>query len=709
MALFLYLKDLKGRLIFALSCVALLSILSFGCAAYFSERGALVEDLRADLNSTANFQKRQIIAWLTECLADVQMLAMNRSSRDNLSKLLALDSTTGQTNLSDNTAGNKRRTMTSLTTLLTNQLVSLQRSRVGYSRIVIADHNGRVRVTTDPGLMGQSLASDSGFQGTLNHGEGIYIQDIHAQPANDQYVMDFGYIISRDLTVVQSNLDQVLGVVLITVDVKDALFPLLRGWHIGKSGEVVLEREQNNTTLVINKNLVLMDKSSLKPMRLPTGEHEGAIETVDYKNTPVLAIYRQIDHADVPGIRWNLIFKKDISELYAPLYTLVEHLAVIAIGVLGIAVLVSLKIAKTLTKPLATLVHATQVVATGNWKTKIEIHRDDEIGMLAHSFQEMLDVLEQRQHQLETANEAVRKIASENAQLVEQLQALNADLEVKIEERTKDLAEANTQLKRLDQMKSAFLLNVSHELRSPVTSLKFNIDLLQRELIRTNSMSGKSERYLATLTKHIDFLARLIEDMLNLLQLEHESDALEFTTVDLNMIVETTLMDYQTPIDVAGLTLIYKPAAYLPSVKADPARIVQMLTCLLNNAIAYNHTKGQIGVSTRFNDNQQVGIEIKDTGIGISSEDIPHIFERFYRGTVVNESAIPGTGLGLSIVKEIINLHNGRIEVESQLGKGACFTVWLPVDEADRHVNPRPAENYALGNTYVLPKVAERW
>lgn len=708
MALFLHLKDLKGRLIVALSCVALLSILSFGFAAYFSEQGALVEDLRADLTSTADFQKRQIIAWLTECLADVQMLAMNRSNRDNLAKLLALDSATKAAAASPSTTGNERRSMSALTTLLTNHLVSLQRSRSGYSRIVILDRNGRVRVTTDPGLMGQSFASDPGFQGTLTNGEGAYIRDIHAEPANDQYVMDFGYAISRDFPVTQSNSSQVLGVVLITVDVKDALFPLLRGWHMGNSGEVVLEREQSNTTLVINKNWVLMDKSSLKSMQLPVGEYEGAIETDDYKNTPVLAVYRHIERTDVPGIHWNLIFKKDISELYAPLYTLVEHLAVIAAGVLSIAVLVSLIIAKTLTRPLATLVQATQAVAAGNWKTKIEIHQNDEIGMLARSFQEMLDVLEQRQHQLETANEVIRKVASENALLVEQFRSLNADLEVKIEGRTRDLAEANTQLKRLDQMKSAFLLNVSHELRSPVTSLKFNIDLLQRELIRTNGMSGKSERYLATLTKHIDFLARLIEDMLNLLQLEHESDEFEYTAVDLNMVVETTLMDYQTRIDAADLTLFYKPTAHLPSVKADPARVVQMLTCLLSNAIAYNRTKGQIYVSTRFNAHHQVGVEIKDTGIGISSEDIPHIFERFYRGTVVNESAIAGTGLGLSIVKEIINLHNGRIEVESQLGKGTSFTVWLPVDETAKRVNARPADNYIIGSTYTLSRVAER-
>ncbi len=708
MALFLHLKDLKGRLLVALSFIALLSILSFSFAAYFSERGALVEDLRADLTSIADFQKRQIIAWLTECIADVQMLAVNRSNRDNLSKLLAFDNATEKTAESSNAVDNDHRSVTALTTLLTNHLVSLQRSRVGYSRIVILDRNGRVRVTTDPGLMGQSLASDPGFQGTVTNGEGAYIRDIHAEPVNDQYVMDFGYAISRDSTAAQSSLDHVLGVVLITVDVKDALFPLLRGWHMGKSGEVVLERDQSNTTLVINQNWTLMDKNSLRSMQLPKGEYEGAIETEDYKHTPVLAVYRHIERADVPGIHWHLIFKKDTSELYAPLYTLVNHLAVIAVGVLSIAVLVSLVIAKTLTRPLATLVHATQAVASGNWKTKIEIHQDDEIGMLAHSFQEMLDVLEQRQHQLETANEVICEVASENAQLVEQLRALNADLEAKIEGRTSDLAEANTQLKRLDQMKSAFLLNVSHELRSPVTSLKFNIDLLQRELIRANSMSGKSERYLATLTKHIDFLARLIEDMLNLLQLEHESDGPEYTAVDLNMVVETTLMDYQARTEAAGLTLIYKPTAHLPSVKADPARVVQMLTCLLNNAISYNRAKGQICVSTRFNAYQQVGIEVKDTGIGISSEDLPHIFERFYRGTVVNESAISGTGLGLSIVKEIVNLHKGRIEAESQLGKGASFTVWLPVDETAKRVNPWPAENYAIGSTYNLSRVAER-
>lgn len=280
---------------------------------------------------------------------------------------------------------------------------------------------------------------------------------------------------------------------------------------------------------------------------------------------------------------------------------------------------------------------------------------------------------------------------------------------MKTRDRTRDLAEANVQLKKLDLVKSAFLLNVSHELRNPVTSLKFNLDLLQRELVRTNNISGKGERYMATLTKHLDLLARIIEDMLNLLHLEQEGNSLERTLVDLDVVVRATLLDYQARIDASNLTLIYTPTLPLPRIKADPARLAQMLACVLNNAIVYNRPAGQIRLSIQAHAPGLVGIQVEDTGIGISSEDIDHIFDRFYRGMIVNESAIPGTGLGLSIVKEIVNLHGGQIEVKSQLGKGTILQIWLPTDVALVSVNRAlQAENSWAQHGYILPMIAER-
>ena len=287
--------------------------------------------------------------------------------------------------------------------------------------------------------------------------------------------------------------------------------------------------------------------------------------------------------------------------------------------------------------------------------------------------------------------------------MVQQLQSLNSDLAVKINDRTQDLASANERLTKLDHMQSAFMLNVSHELRSPVTTLKFNLDLLQRELARANSLSVKSERYIAMLMKQVDLLVRIIEDMLNLLQLEQEASQVTLTAVDLNYVIDNALLEYGSRTDLAGISLVHEPDASLPLVKGDPERLTQVLKHLLENAITYNAPAGQIRLSLQRNRVGYVGLQIADTGMGIPPADLPYIFDRFYRGADVNESTIAGTGLGLSIVKQIFELHAGKIEVESQIGKGTTFRIWLPVHEGPIARNERSSFTAGI---YVLPNAA---
>ncbi|MCX6043636.1 MAG: HAMP domain-containing sensor histidine kinase, partial [Chloroflexi bacterium] len=476
------------------------------------------------------------------------------------------------------------------------------------------------------------------------------------------------------------------------INVNETLFPLLRSWHMGNTGEIFLHNVQNDITFAVGPQQSYLADSSIftaiesASAQFIDDDSESTLETVDDKGTPILAAYGHIAREEGPRLDWKFVVKKDLREIYAPLYELLTHIALIAIALLGVTTLASVLIARTLSQPLAELVRVMQSVALGNLKTKIDFTRNDEIGQLAKAFQEMIRALDKHQLELEDANAIVRNVAKKNARLVLQLEALNADLEVKIEQRTRDLGQANQRLQKLDDMKSAFLLNVSHELRNPVTSIKFNLDLLQRELIRTDAQSLKSARYMTTLTKHVDLLAHIIEDMLSLLRLEREKDNVTFSSIDLNQIIETTLADYHPRIDAAALKLTYLPTANLPRVHAEPTWLAQMFVYLLNNAILYNTPAGHIRVSTHYNGQGQIGLQIEDTGIGIAAEELEHIFERFYRGALVNESAISGTGLGLSIVKEIVHLHHGQIEVESQLNQGSLFCIWLPIDKSERRL-----------------------
>ena len=247
-------------------------------------------------------------------------------------------------------------------------------------------------------------------------------------------------------------------------------------------------------------------------------------------------------------------------------------------------------------------------------------------------------------------------------------------LEQRVAERTRELAEANEQLKELDHLKSKFVSDVSHELRTPITNLNLYLNLMEH---------GKPEKrayYLTTLRQQAGRLAGLIEDILDLSQLEQENAPVVFSPVDLNEVVGQTVATHQARAEAAGLRLTFEPGDDLPAVRGEPGRLVRVVTNLLGNAINYT-SEGSVDVATQRLDGH-VCLQVRDTGIGIEPEDIPHLFERFYRGRRASQSNIPGTGLGLGIVKEIVELHGGKIEVSSQVGQGSNFTVWLPLDRS---------------------------
>jgi signal transduction histidine kinase len=175
-------------------------------------------------------------------------------------------------------------------------------------------------------------------------------------------------------------------------------------------------------------------------------------------------------------------------------------------------------------------------------------------------------------------------------------------------------------------------------------------------------------------------LGQLVEDILDLSRLEMgKAKGVALEPVDFNLMVEQSVMAHVPRAEYAGLKLTLQLDPDLPQVNGVFNQLSQVVTNLVANAINYTQA-GSIAVRTAHNPNtNQVCLEIKDTGFGILAEDIPHLFDRFYRGQKSVEADIPGTGLGLGIAKEIIELHNGTIEVASEVGIGSTFWVHLPV------------------------------
>jgi PAS domain S-box-containing protein len=246
-----------------------------------------------------------------------------------------------------------------------------------------------------------------------------------------------------------------------------------------------------------------------------------------------------------------------------------------------------------------------------------------------------------------------------------------ATLEERVAARTRELAEANERLTELDRLKSKFISDVSHELRTPITNLKLYVELLERGKL------DKQAGYMATLKEQANRLTRLVDDILNLSRLELAASKVQFAPIDLNTLVQQVVAAHRPSAEAAGLTLTFAPAPDLPPAYGEPNQLAQVIANLTANAINYTPA-GHVQVAT-YQWASQACLQVQDTGSGIDPNDVPHLFERFYRGRRAHQPDVPGSGLGLAIVKEIVDLHSGKIEVESMVGQGSTFRVCLPL------------------------------
>lgn len=230
-----------------------------------------------------------------------------------------------------------------------------------------------------------------------------------------------------------------------------------------------------------------------------------------------------------------------------------------------------------------------------------------------------------------------------------------------------------TELKKLEQMRKDFVANVSHELKTPITSIKgFSETLLD------GAMNDKAtlEAFLEIILKESDRLQVLIQDLLDLSKIEQQGFKLKIAKVDLLKEVNEVFEILKGKAEQKNIQLDVGDDPGNVVIDGDPDRLKQVLINLVSNAITYSPNGGSVTVSLR-DQKDMVSIVVKDSGIGIEKNEIPRIFERFYRVDKARSRNSGGTGLGLAIVKHIVEAHKGHIEVESQLGKGTSFTIKL--------------------------------
>ncbi len=442
------------------------------------------------------------------------------------------------------------------------------------------------------------------------------------------------------------------GVVIADVDLGAVLDAIKRA-QIGTAGYAYAIDSRGELIAHPNSNLVLGHKNfaDLRQVSAALGPGAAAADVVttgrDPDGSEVISAYQSVDP---PG--WWVFVEEPLSEAFAPIGAAMWRTAALLIAFLMLAILVSVLLARNLVKPIESIQAAAASIGSGALNQRIEVRSSDELGALAEEFNRM----------------AAR------------LQTYYADLENEVRERTRELATAlgdldqkSRELEAASRHKSEFLANMSHELRTPLNAISGFSQVLRKQLF--GEINEKQAEYLEDILASARDLLSLIDDVLDLAKVESGQIELRLAPFSLPEALERGVVSVRERAIRGDITITLSSDPAIGTVVGDERRIRQVIFNLLSNAVKFTPPGGAIDVSARELDGE-VRISVRDTGPGIPLEDRDRIFEEFQQAAAGKEQ-IEGTGLGLALSKRLVELHDGRIWVESELGQGSTFTFTL--------------------------------
>lgn len=503
------------------------------------------------------------------------------------------------------------------------------------------------------------------------------------------------------------------------------------GINSGSRNYYILDSEFGNPLLSSDPQENLVLEKSPNILAALTGEEGWSSSYTQNYMDVALPISGQVG-TYIVYVRDN---KQTVADLNMELFQIIVEALIIG---LVISLLLSFLLSKTMITPIQSLTRAAERVSHGDFTKKIEVQTHDEIGVLTQTFNNMakqlkdtLNDIENERNKLMTVflhmtdgviafsrdgsimhhNPAAERMLGlslddksvnfntlfggftsmdellllKSPEYAEYERNINSmDLEISMApfsgygEQGGILAVIHdvTQQKKSDELRREFVANVSHELRTPIT----NIRSYAETLVDSEDMPADMEKnFLRVIVNESDRMTKIVQDLLTLSRFDSGKADLNFESFSFSLSVKNIYEAMLLEAKKSGLEMSLEVENNLPDIFGDKSRIEQVLLNILSNAVRYTPEGGSISVRAGRSKNT-VWMEVADTGIGIPSEDLPRIFDRFYRVDKARSRASGGTGLGLSIANDIVIRHNGNISVESTVGKGTTMTVTLPIE-----------------------------
>jgi len=393
----------------------------------------------------------------------------------------------------------------------------------------------------------------------------------------------------------------------------------LRITIIDRQGKVLADSKQDSDTMENHSNR----PEIIEAIRDGLGESDRFSDTLGY-NMKYVAVAVEKNGQPIGLVRLAL----PLTEIEFQIRFIYRIVLLAGLFAVFITFIVGYFLSKSITNPISEMKDIAQRIAKGDFSKKVTIKSKDELGVLAKSLNKMAD-----------------------------------ELQLKIDN-----------LRKMDRVRTDFVANVSHELKTPLTSIKGFIETLEDGAIDDKE---NAKRFIAIIKKHAQRLSNIIDDLLSLSELEIGKDRMKIEKFNLKDLINEVALGFGHAFSAKKIDLKLNFEGNNFSINADKAKVEQIFVNLIDNAVKYIKENDSV-IATLIEQKSNFVITVEDDGIGISQEHLSRIFERFYRVDKARSRQLGGTGLGLAIVKHIVLLHNGNIDIQSEVNRGTKITISLP-------------------------------